>query len=143
MALGPDQITAINFKEFYARILPYLNGAGANDYSTEEKIVGSWIDGKPVYQKTITGLNINMVWADAYFLISSEISPLIPNVKKILKLWGTLIGAAGSVEQDAPLGVGIGTNGNWQFRTASCYVSDTTAGININTLTIQYTKTTD
>ena len=25
------------------------------DYSTEEKIVGTWIDGKPLYQKTIVG----------------------------------------------------------------------------------------
>lgn len=25
------------------------------DYSTEEKIVGTWIDGKPLYQKTLTG----------------------------------------------------------------------------------------
>lgn len=27
----------------------------ANDYSTEEKIIGTWIDGKPLYQKTLTG----------------------------------------------------------------------------------------
>jgi hypothetical protein len=35
------------------------------DYSTEEKIVGTWIDGKPLYQKTVTGssgtnININL-----------------------------------------------------------------------------------
>ena len=28
--------------------------AGSN-YSTEEQVVGTWIDGKPIYQKTITG----------------------------------------------------------------------------------------
>ena len=28
------------------------NYAGENDYSTNEKIVGTWIDGKPLYQKT-------------------------------------------------------------------------------------------
>ena len=27
----------------------------ANEYSTEEKIIGTWIDGKPVYQKTFSG----------------------------------------------------------------------------------------
>lgn len=27
----------------------------ANDYSTEEKIVGTWVDGKPIYQKTFSG----------------------------------------------------------------------------------------
>ena len=31
----------------------------ANDYSTDEKIVGTWIDGKPIYQKTVsTGGNV-------------------------------------------------------------------------------------
>lgn len=29
--------------------------ASENDYSTTEKIVGTWIDGKPLYQKTLTG----------------------------------------------------------------------------------------
>lgn len=31
----------------------YLNPS--LDYSTDEKVVGSWIDGKPIYQKTIIG----------------------------------------------------------------------------------------
>ena len=26
-----------------------------NDYSTDEQIIGSWIDGKPLYQKTVSG----------------------------------------------------------------------------------------
>lgn len=29
------------------------SGGGGIDYSTEEQIVGTWIDGKPLYQKTI------------------------------------------------------------------------------------------
>lgn len=34
-----------------------------NDYSTSEKVVGSWIDGKPLYQKTVTGtLEENNSW---------------------------------------------------------------------------------
>ena len=31
-----------------------FNYADPNDYSTSEKIVGTWIDGKPIYQKTFT-----------------------------------------------------------------------------------------
>lgn len=31
-----------------------FNYADENDYSTSEKIVGTWIDGKPIYQKTFT-----------------------------------------------------------------------------------------
>lgn len=29
-----------------------------NEYSTDEKVIGTWIDGKPVYQKVLTGFNI-------------------------------------------------------------------------------------
>lgn len=41
-----------------------------NVYSTEEKIVGTWIDGKPIYRKVVTGLgntydNWNVILLDA------------------------------------------------------------------------------
>ena len=55
MALTNDQITAQNFKDFYQQILPYLGksgGGGSMNYSTDEQVVGTWIDGKPVYQKS-------------------------------------------------------------------------------------------
>ena len=67
MSLTNDQITAKNFQEFYAQIRPYLNGqvppvfnkfSKSDLYSTDEQIVGRWIDGKPLYQKTYTGLNV-------------------------------------------------------------------------------------
>ena len=63
MALTADQITAKNFKMFYDEIRPYLNGqvptfantfSRSDLYSTDEKIVGCWIDGKPIYQKAFT-----------------------------------------------------------------------------------------
>ena len=31
------------------------NGGGMETYSTSEKVVGKWIDGKPIYQCTFTG----------------------------------------------------------------------------------------
>lgn len=43
---------------------PILIG-DANDYSTEEKIIGTWVDGKPIYQKTIT-YSWNMQYATPY-----------------------------------------------------------------------------
>lgn len=33
-------------------------GGGSHTYSTTEQIVGTWIDGKTVYEKTFTGLSI-------------------------------------------------------------------------------------
>lgn len=62
MALTNDQITAQNFKDFYNGIRPYLNGnvpTFANTfnksdlYSTDETLIGRWIDGKPLYQKVV------------------------------------------------------------------------------------------
>ena len=49
------------------------------DYSTEEKIVGTWIDGKPVYQRTFHLTNPTMNWtanslgitADKVFLVNT------------------------------------------------------------------------
>lgn len=32
-----------------------FNNIDANSYSTDERVVGTWIDGKPIYQKTYTG----------------------------------------------------------------------------------------
>lgn len=34
-------------------------GGSSVSYSTEEQAVGTWIDGKPMYQKTITVSNVN------------------------------------------------------------------------------------
>lgn len=54
-------VTEERLSEFYQGILPYLGGMPdilankfdkANMFSTDEKIVGRWIDGKPLYQKT-------------------------------------------------------------------------------------------
>lgn len=80
MSLTNEQITAKNFKEFYEKIRPYLNGSfptpiankfdKANLYSTDEQIVGRWIDGKPLYQRTLVSNtqindgNSDMLFAD-------------------------------------------------------------------------------
>ena len=54
--------SANNFKDFLDAIKPYLNyqlydlsgqGVEAMNFSTNEKVIGTWIDGKPLYQKTV------------------------------------------------------------------------------------------
>lgn len=42
-----------DLKDFYDKIYPYLNTVSACNYSESERVVGTWIDGKPVYEKTI------------------------------------------------------------------------------------------
>lgn len=45
-----ENLDPINFN--YEQRLQRLEN---NDYSTEEQVIGKWIDGKPLYRKTITG----------------------------------------------------------------------------------------
>ena len=64
MAIQSDEtlVTKGNLKELYQdKILPYLGGNAmlatnvSDYYSTDEKIIGVWTDGKPIYQRTVTG----------------------------------------------------------------------------------------
>ena len=64
MAVKDDStlITKGDLKKFYNKILPYMGGnyvfntLGTKDYySEDEKVIGVWTDGKPVYQKTFLG----------------------------------------------------------------------------------------
>lgn len=45
------------FESYHQMILPYLGGGGyggsAHKYSTEEQVVGTWIDGRPVYERVV------------------------------------------------------------------------------------------
>ena len=72
LAHSDEVVTKEYLANFYLEILPYLGSSlivktGASDYlSTDEKIVGVFIDGKPLYQKsfvypnmTITGTQQN------------------------------------------------------------------------------------
>lgn len=55
-------VTEERLNEYHQTILPYLGGmpdvlankfSRADLYSTDEKMIGRWVDGKPLYQKTI------------------------------------------------------------------------------------------
>lgn len=65
-------VTEERLAQFYQQILPYLGGmpdilankfSKADLYSTDEKLIGRWIDGKPLYQKVITGLSVVLTWS--------------------------------------------------------------------------------
>ena len=57
-----ELVTKQDLSNFYQGILPYLGGmpemvtnkfTKSDLYSTDEKIIGQWVDGKPIYQKTV------------------------------------------------------------------------------------------
>ena len=70
--------------------LPYRLG-NENDYSTEERMVGTWIDGKPIYQKTFHddswSATITNTPTDITIIQPSELSAL--NIDKIILNYGS------------------------------------------------------
>lgn len=133
-------VTEERLAQFYQQILPYLGGmpdilankfSKADLYSTDEKLIGRWIDGKPMYQKTVTSFRANLSSGWANILLISDISS----------------------DLDTPVSVEATTTQSGKkmvldirVQTAGDYLQGYVSGINgvpLETLTIQYTKTTD
>lgn len=106
-----------------------------HNYSTEEQIVGTWIDGKPIYEKVIHVEN---------FIIGNNEIPL-ENLDTIINYSGNLIftdypghkRVFPYIQNNNTTKVVINNYNDTKFVVAS--------GFNCNTIdiTIQYTKTTD
>ena len=97
------------------------------DYSTEEKIVGTWIDGKPLYQKTI---EVNITLSSDSWAGSVDVSSF--NLDSIINAIGHSSALKGSLSIDTRV----------VSDTLSIFTSDL-GGVVVNRLTLQYTKTTD
>lgn len=105
------------------------------DYSTEEKIVGTWIDGKPIYQITVSGLNVTLKYND-WLAVAS-----IPNIYRIINV--ALYGDAGADTHQLKFdtaGVEFVAN-DGEIRAE--YTANPPSKRTVKTITIQYTKTTD
>lgn len=143
----PDAMSASDLADVKAAFAGMNKGAPLRmmNYSTEEQVVGTWIDGKPLYQKTVTFTSptaIN-VWNNHTVLDSDCV---------IVSINAYLYGAAnGLVPLPGPYGDTLlianasyvssawsNTNGTLAMLTkANEYV-------NVNCIaTLQYTKTTD
>lgn len=53
-----------------------------NTYSTDEKLIGFWIDGKPLYRKILTGTTTGSV--DSYYSLSGINYDIITNIKVLV-----------------------------------------------------------
>ena len=107
-----------------------------HEYSTSEKVIGKWIDGKPLYEKTI---NVGVMIKDTSW---HSINHNVLNIDKIIKLHG--------ITRYSNEWYDVGT-----FRPVSgtgimLYATDTVVGYMNNYqatdetyIFIQYTKTTD
>ena len=144
-------ITEERLSEFYQQILPYMGGmpemvankfSRSDIYSTTEKIVGQWINGKPLYQKTVSGLNLSpgryengfsllgISNIDIYFMLLDKC--IMKEVNGTIPLTIPFLSGGGS-------SVFIFIQNNKLILVFEHY--DNSA--KLDTVTIQYTKTTD
>ena len=110
--------------------------ATPNDYSTSEKIVGSWIDGKPVYQKTFIFDNITLP-TNTWTTISEVSATDMDNLFYAQGLQGTVTSSSRRIYGTRDIQATI-NGGAFKVLSNRANNSDDICG-----LIIKYTKTTD
>lgn len=112
------------------------------NYSTEEQRIGTWIDGKPLYRKVVSGTFGTVVEGT-----QSEVNIIIPNAKFVLvkDYWLDRIATNNSINQGfvtntLELGYTSTSSSNAviRLRTKQSFVSNVTVYA-----IVEYTKTTD
>lgn len=111
------------------------SGARAVHYSTNEQVIGTWIDGKPLYEKAFTGLS-QPTNGDNWVTINGV---TIPNIGEVISLNAFSVGGSGNMIKVALAEYSRNNNGD------GVQVSVVSSSFNrtINTAVVQYTKTTD
>lgn len=104
-------------------------------YSEEETVVGTWVDGKPLYRKVFNNLSINTStsgWKDVGSL---------PNVKNIIEVNYLIVDKDGRQRMTNPQVQLSYLNG----KVYTAAISDITSGLNLTLKVVEllYTKTTD
>lgn len=110
------------------------------NYSLEEQVIGSWIDGKPLYQKTIN-----------YGALPNKTSKSIPsgieNLDYIISMYGTALSSSYKAIKLLPFvhSSDIKYNIQMDYRNNGVFITSSNdfSAYDISYITIQYTKTTD
>lgn len=134
-----------DLKAYHQKILPFLGGnymmsTNVSDYySTDEKVVGVWTNGKPIYQKTVF-VNQNLAANAGYALTAiTGIDEIVSHKYKMA--WQSLTSGVERVIDDAWTDLTSGYtdiflhNGNVELRN--------TFAMGLFWITVQYTKTAD
>ncbi len=106
----------------------------SNNYSTTEKQVGTWLDGKPVYQIAIANGSFSLNSSASWSNLPSAYS--IPDLKQVTDAM-VLRTSDGSYTRDFALRPE--SNGRLQYYITTGSITLTNADV----LIVQYTKTTD
>lgn len=109
------------------------SGAYARHYSTDENIIGTYL-GKPLYSKVVTGLNVTAAWQQQYYPNVAIPAP-IANVKEVVNS-RAIMNYDNGISRNSICSIIINNNND----TWALIVFD---DITINSLILEYTKTTD
>lgn len=145
--MANELLTVEHLQKFAENISPYL-GVNSNIYSLEEKQIGSWVDGKPVYQKVVYFDYINLISGGTYYYYSYDLTSL--NIKNPISIEGSLYDSLNDARYPITL---ISPNSTYSlycrfedkrlfFMSASRY-NDVANRIQDVYAIIKYTKTTD
>ena len=112
------------------------------DYSTDEQVVGKWIDGKPLYRKVIE----STTFTTNFYPISSNIKQFVNQYgyvqrKDYTGIWQFIPSRVGSAMGISFLASNL--NDGVQIDWGSSWQSDYANLFNKIVLIVEYTKTTD
>lgn len=145
---NPERVvTKQDLADFYEQILPYLGGmpeilankfSKGDMYSADEKMIGQWTDGKPLYQKTV---NFGALPNNA----SKSVAHNISSISTVCNIYG--IGVGSNIYQPFPI-----LNDATPNKSVALWCDNTNVTVRatnedysamVGYITIQYTKTTD
>lgn len=146
-----ELVTKQMLNDYHETILPYLGGMPnivankfdkGNLYSTDEKMIGQWIDGKPIYQRTFNFI------APSENVVPTNVVTLDGTCTNVRIIDGAIFST--SPETYIPINMAAGGNyyvwtyisGNTNNKYITVEVKNMYNGCN-GYITIQYTKTTD
>lgn len=120
--------------------------AGMENYSTSEQVVGTWIDGKPVYRKTFTATTTS-----SNNIVLIQVADGCPtNVETIIHSYGSVASPSANFVWTVPYYAGSNDKANIIFHAEENgnppsleLQSGSSFGYGSFVATIEYTKTTD
>ena len=131
------EMTAMTNEVFGSSVVPDTMGYD-QIYSTAEQVVGKWVDGKPLYQKTI--VSTTAYTNGTHILVSNFVSA--NSVDKVVDIRATAKASNGSQYNVSDIGDGRGFVAVEGGTSLNFYIAGTSVSWT-PTATIQYTKTTD
>lgn len=115
-----------------------------NNYSTDEQVIGKWIDGKPIYRKVCSYIAEIPESASAETIIG--VSPPIQNIEQLVKIYGNYTSAPDTRQYPLPYTIQSGSTIRivYDYTQGIIIIKGNGIGASKNHyIIIEYTKTTD